>query len=275
MKPTIHSYSPRVVLITGASSGIGEATALHLAEAGYRVFGTSRHPAGDSPGIEMLPLEVTSNESVAACVQEVYARTSGRLDVLINNVGTGILGAAEESSVEQVQQLFDINFFGAVRMTNAVLPRMREQRAGRILFMSSAGGLVSIPYAGYYCATKHALEAYVEALRLEIEEFDIQATIIAPGTVSTAAGDKALEPDEPVGAYAPKRQACAAQFVSAIRNGMPPANVAHVILRALRERKIQPRYTVGLQSWGVSALKSLLPPSLLETGIRQATSGSS
>lgn len=265
---------PQVVLLTGASSGIGQATAIHLAEAGYRVFGTSRHPADNSAGVEMLELEVTSSESVAACVNELYERTAGRLDVLINNVGTGILGAAEESSVEQVQQLFDVNFFGALRMTSAVLPRMREQQAGRILFLSSAGGLVSVPYAGNYCATKHALEAYVEALRLEVEDFGIQASLIAPGTVSTAAGDKAIQPDQPLAAYAPKRQACAEQFVNAIRSGMPPANVAHAILNALREPKMQSRYTVGMQSWGVSLMKSLLPQSLVEAGIRSTAPNS-
>jgi NAD(P)-dependent dehydrogenase (short-subunit alcohol dehydrogenase family) len=200
------SHGSRVVLITGASSGIGRATAIHLADAGFRVFGTSRRPTADLPGVEMLELEVTSSESVAKCLETLFSRTEGRLDVLVNNVGTGILAAAEESSVEQVRQLFEINFFGAVRMTNGVLPRMRVAQTGRILFLSSAGGVVSVPYAGYYCATKHALEAYVESLRLEVEEFGIQAALIAPGTVSTPAGDKAIQPDHPLAAYSPKRR---------------------------------------------------------------------
>jgi NAD(P)-dependent dehydrogenase (short-subunit alcohol dehydrogenase family) len=271
------SHGPQVVLITGASSGIGKATAIHLAEAGYRVFGTSRRPAGDLPGVEMLELEVTSSESVAKCLETLFSRTEGRLDVLVNNVGTGILAAAEESSVEQVRQLFEINFFGAVRMTNGVLPRMRVAQSGRILFLSSAGGVVSVPYAAYYCATKHALEAYAEALRLEVEEFGIQATLIAPGTVSTPAGDKAIqpdiEPDHPLAAYSPKRQKSADQYVQAIRSGMPPENVAAAILQALREVKMQPRYMVGMQSWGVSLMKSLLPQRMLEDGIRRTTQG--
>jgi short-subunit dehydrogenase len=259
-----------VVLITGASSGIGRATARHLHEAGYRVFGTSRQPAAETlDGFALLPLEVTSNESVAACVRAVTKRTGGRIDVLLNNVGTGILGASEESSVAQVQQLFDINFFGAVRMTSAVLPFMRSQGSGRLLYMSSAGGVVSVPYAGYYCATKHALEAYVEALRLEVEDLGIYASIIAPGTVSTAAGDKAIQPDRPLAAYAPIRQRAADEFVQAIQNGMDPANVAAVILQAVRDPRPQPRYTVGLQSWGVSIMKSLLPATTLEAGLRR------
>ena len=265
---------PQVVLITGASAGIGRATAIHLAEAGYQVFGTSRHPSEGPPGVEMLQLEVTSDASVAECVANLYERTAGRVDVLINNVGTGILGAAEESSIEQVKTLFDINFFGAVRMTNAVLPQMRTSRSGRILFLSSAGGVISVPYAGYYCATKHALEAYVESLRLEIEAFGIQAALIAPGTVSTAAGDKAMQPDHPIADYAPQRQKSAEQFVQAIRDGMPPEHVAAAILQALRAERMQPRYAIGLQSWGISLLKSLLPQQLLETGIRGSTASS-
>lgn len=273
MTLTQSSHPARVVLITGASSGIGRATAIHLADAGFRVFGTSRRPAADLPGVEMLELEVTSSESVTKCFETMFSRTEGRLDVLVNNVGTGILAAAEESSVEQVRQLFEINFFGAVRMTNGVLPRMRVTRSGRILFLSSAGGVVSVPYAGYYCATKHALEAYVEALRLEVEEFGIQAALIAPGTVSTPAGDKAIEPDQPLAAYSPKRQKSADKYVEAIRSGMPPENVAAAILQALREDKMQPRYTVGTQSWGVSLMKSLLPQRMLEDGIRRITQG--
>jgi short-subunit dehydrogenase len=258
------------VLITGASAGIGQATAKRLSKEGFRVFGTSRHPAMDVvDGYEVLPLEVTSAESVQACVEQVLARTGGRLDVLINNVGTGILGAAEESSAEQVQRLFDINLFGSVRMTNAVMPTMRAQRAGKILFLSSAGGVASVPYAGYYCATKHAIEAYAEALRLEIESFGLAAVIIAPGTVSTAAGDKALQPDRPLSAYAAAREKTTEQFVKAIRDGMEPSVVADKILEVLQEKHPQARYTVGLQSWGVSLMKAVLPAAVLEAGLRR------
>jgi NAD(P)-dependent dehydrogenase (short-subunit alcohol dehydrogenase family) len=259
-----------VVLITGASAGIGQATAKRLSKEGFRVFGTSRHPAMDVvDGYEVLPLEVTSAESVQACVEQVLARTGGRLDVLINNVGTGILGAAEESSAEQVQRLFDINLFGSVRMTNAVLPTMRAQRAGKILFLSSAGGVASVPYAGYYCATKHAIEAYAEALRLEIESFGLSAVIIAPGTVSTAAGDKSLQPDRPLSAYAAAREKTTEQFVKAIRDGMEPSVVADKILEVLQTKHPQARYTVGLQSWGVSLMKAVLPAAVLEAGVRR------
>jgi NAD(P)-dependent dehydrogenase (short-subunit alcohol dehydrogenase family) len=258
------------VLITGATAGIGWATAELLASEGYRVFGTGRNPATSRLNdVELLPLEVTSNESVAACIAEVSRRTEGRLDVLINNVGTGILGAAEESSVEQVRDLFDINFFGAVRMTNAVLPMMRSQKQGCIILLSSAGGIASVPFSSYYCATKHALEAYGEALRLELERFQIRVATVAPGTVSTAAGDKAMRADRPIAEYEPVRQKSTDRYVQAIREGMPPERVAATILGILRTANPRPRYTVGAQSTAVSLMKSWLPARVFEAGVKR------
>lgn len=258
------------VLITGATSGIGRATAALLSAEGYRVFGTGRNPPSKSrDGVVFLPLEVTSNQSVTACVAELQRQTRGELDVLINNVGTGILGAAEESSAEQVRQLFDINFLGAVRMTNAVLPIMRARQQGRILLLSSAGGVASVPFSGYYCATKHALEAYGEALRLELEPFQIRVAIVAPGTVSTAAGDKAMQPDRPIPDYEPIRKKITDKYVQAIHKGMPPERVAETILRIIRSQSPKPRYTVGAQSAAVSAMKSWLPAQLFEAGVKR------
>ena len=261
------------VLITGATSGIGRATAALLARQGYRVFGTGRNPpAAQMDGFALLPLEVTSNESVAACVAEVKRQTDGQLDVLINNVGTGILGAAEESSAEQVRQLFEINFFGAVRMTNAVLPMMRAREQGCIILLSSAGGVASVPFSGYYCATKHALEAYGEALRLELEPFHIRVATVAPGTVSTLAGDKALQPDQPIAAYEPVRKKTTEKYVRAIHRGMRPERVAQTILKIIRSPRPNPRYTVGSQSAAVSAMKSWLPAKVFEAGVKSTMS---
>jgi len=265
------SSSGPVALITGATSGIGRATAALLASEGYQVFGTGRKPATKRlDGFRLLQLEVTSNDSVAACVAAVQKQAGGKIDILINNIGTGILGAAEESSAEQVRQLFEINFFGAVRMTNAVLPLMRAQQRGCILFLSSAGGVASVPFSGYYCATKHALEAYGEALRLELEPFQIRVATVAPGTVSTLAGDKAMQPDRPLADYEPVRQKATEQYVRAIRRGMSPQRVAETILRIIRTRKPKPRYTVGAQSAAVSAMKSWLPAQLFEAGVKRA-----
>jgi short-subunit dehydrogenase len=259
-----------VVLITGATSGIGRATARLLAARGYRVFGTSRRPQAETlDGFELLQLEVTSDESVAACVRTVSERTGGRVDVLVNNVGTGILGALEESSADQVRALFEVNVFGAVRVTNAVLPLMRARGRGRVLVMSSSGGEATVPFAGYYCATKHALEAYAAALRLELRSLGITAAVIAPGPVSTPAGDTALRADRPLDAYAPAREAATAGYVRAIRGGMDPDRVAEAILHVVRARRPKPRYLIGAQSRAVSLLRRVLPRGLFETGVRR------
>src|SRR5438270_1619837 len=151
----------RVALVTGASSGIGEAAARALVDAGFTVYGTSRRatPGETRGGVMFLPLDVTDDESVAGAVRAVLDR-SGRIDVLVNNAGLGVAGAAEESSIEQGRALFDTNVFGSIRMTRAVLPQMREQGNGRIINVSSVLGLVPAPYMALYAASKHAIEGY-------------------------------------------------------------------------------------------------------------------
>lgn len=260
-----------VVLITGATAGIGQATARLLAKSGCRVFGTGRHPASASvDGYELLPLDVTSDESVVACVKAVADATGGRIDVLINNVGTGILGAAEEATAGEVRALFEVNFFGAVRMTNAVLPFMRARRAGTIVTMSSAGGVAAVPFAAYYCATKFALEAWMEALRLELRPLGIAATVIAPGAVSTTAGDKAMRPARTIDAYSPTKDKLLDTYARGIRGGMDPAKVAAAILAVVRTKWPKPRYRVGGQSKAVSLLRTLLPTAWFQAGVRRA-----
>ena len=262
--------SQSIALVTGASSGIGHACAKKLADAGYRVFGTSRKPDGPTlDNFEMLPLEVTSDESVAECVRTVADR-AGRIDLLLNNVGTGILGAAEESSAGQVDRLFQINVFGGVRMANAALPIMRAQGSGRIIVMGSSGGVASLPFAGYYCATKHALEAYVRALRLELRPLGLFASLIAPGPVATDAGEAAMKPDRPIEAYRADREKAAETFVKAIHDGIAPERVARVVLKAARAKRPKLRYGVGFSSWATSFMASVLPASWFEAGVRRA-----
>src|SRR5438477_10358555 len=156
-KESMMTTAKPVALVTGASSGIGKAAALALVDAGYEVVGTSRNTSRVAPleGVTFLDLDVTSDESVSAVVRRVIERF-GRLDVLVNNAGTGAAGAAEESSVAQTQRVFDVNFFGLVRMTRAVLPHMRAQGRGRIVNISSVLGLIPAPYMAIYAATKHA-----------------------------------------------------------------------------------------------------------------------
>jgi short-subunit dehydrogenase len=163
-----------VVPITGASSGVGQAAARLLAQRGYKVFGTSRNPATAEsiPMVEMLPLDVRADASVHACVEAVSHR-GGRLDVLVNNAGFELAGALEELSPPEAEAQFETNFFGVVRMINAVLPSMRQQKRGRIVNVGSLSGLSPIPFLGIYSASKFALEGYMEALRHEVKPFNI------------------------------------------------------------------------------------------------------
>ena len=157
-----------VAIVTGASGGIGEATARALHVAGYRVFGTSRRPpATRSPGIDYLVCDVTSDESVTAMVGQVLEQ-AGRIDLLVNNAGVGLVGGAEESSLEQAKALFEVNVFGVIRLTKAVLPVMRRQQAGRVVNLSSILGLIPAPFSALYAASKHAVEGYSESLDHEV-----------------------------------------------------------------------------------------------------------
>src|SRR5437879_4667085 len=171
----------KIALVTGASSGIGEATAERLANAGYKVYGTSRR--GAQPGqrsFAMLPLDVTSDESVEAAVRELI-RLEGRIDLLVNNAGFGVAPAgAEESSIDQAKAIFETNFFGLIRMTRAVVPHMRRQGSGRIINIGSVLGFLPMPYGALYAATKHAVEGYSESLDHELRTGWMRGCCIAP-----------------------------------------------------------------------------------------------
>jgi len=175
-----------VALVTGASSGIGLATAEALRNAGFRVFGTSRRVTAErSDGIAMLACDVTDDDSVAKLVERVLAE-AGRIDLLVNNAGMGLLGAAEETSTVQAQALFDVNVFGVLRMTSAVLPAMRHQGKGRIVNVSSVLGLIPAPYSAVYASTKHAIECYSESLDHELRTFGISVVLVEPAYTKTA-----------------------------------------------------------------------------------------
>ncbi len=272
MFQSLASSPNQVVLVTGATSGIGKATAELLASKGYRVFGTSRRPEGKATsGYELIPLEVASGESVEQCVRNVSERTDGQIDVLVNNAGTGIFGAVEEVSDDEALRLFEINFFGVMRMTRAVLRLMRARRSGKIINMSSSGGLASLPFAGIYCATKFALEAYTAALLHEVRPLGIAATVVAPGPVSTLAGDKAMRAARVIEDYAERRRKADDMGVDAIRNGIDPHRVAKTILKVIRTKHPGPRYPVGLQARATGVVRSLLPPDAFQAAVRLVT----
>src|SRR5436309_689333 len=197
----------RVALVTGASSGIGEAAARALVGAGFTVYGTSRRATpGEKRGeVVFLPLDVTDDESVTDAVREVLDR-SGRLDVLVNNAGLGVVGAAEESSVEQARALFETNLFGSMRMSRAVLPHMREHRSGRIINVSSIVGLIPVPYMSLYASSKHALDGYSESVDHEVREHAVRVLLVQPGFTKTSFDANLAAADTPLPLYPRRRK---------------------------------------------------------------------
>src|SRR5437762_9650032 len=259
-----------VALVTGAASGIGKAASLALVEAGFEGGGRSRKASGvaQGDGVTFLDLDVTSDESVSAVVRRVIERF-GRLDVLVNNAGTGAAGAAEESSVAQVQRVFDINFFGLIRMTKAVLPHMRAQGRGRIINISSVLGLVPAPYMASYAATKHAIEGCSESVDHEVREHGVRVLLIEPAYTRTGFDVNALQADAPLPIYADQRQAFDRVMASAMAVGDDPATVARSIVAAATDPKPKLRYTAGSTAGRVSALRRFVPAWAFDRQIRK------
>ena len=260
----------QVALVTGASSGIGEAAAHELLGAGFTVYGTSRKAAAgeNRNGIVFLPLDVTNDESVAAVVREVLER-SGRIDVLVNNAGLGIAGAAEESSIEQARALFDTNLFGAMRMTRAVLPQMREQGSGRVINLSSVLGLVPAPFGALYAASKHAIEGYSESLDHEVREHGIRVLLVEPAYTRTSFDANSIPADQPLAVYARRRQVFDGLIAEAIRDGDEPSVVGKVIVAAATESRPKLRYPAGPLARRVSKLRRFAPSTLFDKQIRK------
>ena len=170
----------KVVLVTGASSGIGQAIARHLAAKGWRVFGTSRRESNDFDGVDMLPMDVDDDNSVNRAVAAILEKT-GRLDAVVNNAGWALMGPIEDTPVAEARAQMETNFFGVLRVCRAALPIMREQRRGHIVNISSLGGIFGMPFSGIYSASKFAVEGLSESLRLEMRRFGVQVTLIEPG----------------------------------------------------------------------------------------------
>jgi NAD(P)-dependent dehydrogenase (short-subunit alcohol dehydrogenase family) len=259
-----------VALVTGASSGIGEAASLALVEAGFEVVGTSRHIANVTPrkGVTFLDLDVASDASVAAAVGQVIDRF-GRIDVLVNNAGIGSAGAAEESSVAQAQGVFDINVFGVMRMTNAVLPHMRAQGSGRIINLSSIVGLIPQPYMAVYAASKHAIEGYSESLDHEVREHGIRVLLVEPAWTSTAFDANSVPPDQPLAVYAEHRHVFERYMAAAVRDGDDPATVAKEIVAAATDATPKLRYAAGARTARVHTMRRLVPARMFDRQLRK------
>ena len=258
-----------VALVTGASSGIGHATAKALQNAGYRVVGTSRRAAsGRADGITMLTCDVTDDVSVAKLVDEVLGK-AGRIDLLVNNAGIGLLGGAEESSTAKAQALFDVNVFGVLRMTNAVLPAMRRQSSGRIVNVSSVLGLIPAPYAALYASTKHAIEGYSESLDHELRTFGIRVVLVEPAYTRTSFEENLAKPDRLLAIYDSARAGMNATMRKAIEAGDAPEVVAETILKAATAAVPRRRYAAGKMAKQVSLLRRFVPASAFDKSLRK------
>ena len=259
----------KTALVTGASSGIGEATAQRLATAGYKVYGTSRRGAqAGQRRFEMLPLDVTSDESVEAAVKEVM-RLEGRIDLLVNNAGFGLAPAgAEESSIEQARSIFDTNFFGIVRMTRAVVPHMRVQGSGRIINIGSVLGFLPMPYGALYAATKHAVEGYSESLDHELRSMGIRVSVIEPAYTKTQFDANILEPDSKLDEYREVRVALGRRLREIMATADPPSVVADVVLQAASAARPRLRYTAGRVASRLRLLRRFAPAAVMDGGIR-------
>ena len=259
-----------VALVTGASSGIGEAAAERLAAAGFKVYGTSRRAdhAG-SRRFEILPLDVTNDESVEAAVGLVIRR-AGRIDVLVNNAGFGVAPAgAEESSVDQSRAIFDTNFFGIVRMTRAVLPHMRRQGRGRIINIGSVLGFLPMPYGALYSATKHAIEGYSESLDHELRTRGIRVSVIEPAYTKTQFDTHFMEPDAKLEEYREIRAALSRTLREVMATADAPGIVADVVLEAASAARPKLRYTAGGLARRLRLLRRFAPGALMDGGIRK------
>ena len=259
--------STKTALVTGASSGIGEATALHLAELGYTVYAGARRVERMSDladrGIRTRSVDVTDDPSMVALVEAILADT-GRIDVLVNNAGYGLYGALEDVPVEEARRQFDVNIFGLARMTQLVLPQMRAQREGYIVNISSMGGKIWEPLGSWYHASKFAVEGLSDSLRVEVAAFGIKVVIIQPGTIRSEWSGIAADKLEAASANTPYAEQAklvggGLRAVDHMRMASGPEVVAEAVGKAVQSPKPRTRYIVGGGARGILLAEAVLP----------------
>ena len=247
----------KVAIVTGSSSGIGYETALLLARNGFRTYATMRNlkKAKDISDIakreqlqlHTIELDVTNEKSVNKAIKNIKS-DAGRIDVLVNNAGYGLTGSLEDLSMNEIKEQYETNVFGLIRVTQAVLPTMREQKSGIIVNLSSIGGKMAMPLSSPYIGTKFAVEGLSESIAYDLEPFGIKVVIIEPGAIKTNFGtgmvvaEKNLNPSSP---YFKGMQQLQGTLNSLIQNGSLPSKVAEVILNAITTPNPNLRYTVG------------------------------
>ncbi|WP_066910400.1 oxidoreductase [Millisia brevis] len=269
----------RVALVTGASSGIGEATAVELSAAGFVVYAAARRVERmahlTEQGIRPIALDVTDDNSMRGVVQDILA-AEGRIDVLVNNAGYGSYGALEDVPMQEARAQFEVNVFGAARLTQLVLPTMRAQRSGKVVNVTSMGGKIPTPLGAWYHATKYALEAISDCLRMEVEPFGIDVIVIEPGGIRTEWPQIAAEKVRAVsgsGPYGPQGRAVATSLTSEStrKRSSEPALIGRTITRSVTARRPKTRYAVGYGAKPMILLHDVLPDRGFDAFIRRAT----
>jgi NAD(P)-dependent dehydrogenase (short-subunit alcohol dehydrogenase family) len=259
----------KVTLITGVSSGIGLTTAQLFAERGARVFGTVRDPSRIHPiaKTEFVLMDVTDDESVRNGVKSVLDKT-GKIDILINNAGYSIAGALEETSIEEARLLFETNFFGVLRVTQAVLPSMRRHGYGRIVNVSSMLGVLPGPYRGMYVASKHALEGYTKTLDHEVRMFGIRAMLVEPVYTKTKIAENEKTVQAAIPAYTDQKQRVTKIIEKEIASGDDPNSVAEVVYAAVTSKSPRLHYPVG-EGVMLSRLHRFVPERMFDNQFRK------
>lgn len=259
----------KTAIVTGASSGIGLATARALQANGYRVFGTSRKAVIAPDGAyTMLTCDVTNEASIATLVETVLADT-GRIDLLVNNAGLGMSGGAEESTIAQAQALFDVNLFGVVRATRAVLPVMRKQQGGRIVNISSVLGLIPAPFMAFYAASKHAMEGYSESLDHEVRGQGIRIVLVEPAYTRTSFGENMVTPDSQISIYATARASMETLLREVVKSADAPEIVAEAVVVAATAATPRRRYTAGKVARQITLLRRFAPANAFDKSLRK------
>lgn len=251
----------RNVLLTGASSGIGAATAQHLSARGIAVYGTSRQPRAASPdeqGVRWLTLDVREDASVEQAVATMQ-RDAEVIDAVVCNAGMGIFGSVEETSIEAAREQFETNYFGVLRVLRAVLPAMRRQAYGRVILVGSLAGRAPIPFQSHYSSTKAAIDALALSLRNEVAPLGIAVSLVEPGNIDTPFNEAMNWLEGAESAYTDRIARCEAEIREQLPHAPGPAVVAQVIERALTQRRPRVRYAVGESSWLVPLGRRLLP----------------
>ncbi|KPM54121.1 alcohol dehydrogenase [Frankia sp. R43] len=263
--PPRNSKNARVALVTGASSGIGAAVAEALVRRGLRVVGTSRDPAavGSPPaGVELIALDLTDEASIERCAAAV-----GRVDVLVNNAGESQSGPLEELPIEAVRRLFELNVFGAIRLTQLVLPGMRERGSGCVIMIGSMLASFPLAYRSSYVASKAAIKGFANAARREVAPYGVRISTVEPGSINTGISQRRTQYLAAGSPFTAEYHTMLAALDANEAGGISAAEVARTVLRAIEARHPRPLYAVGSNAGLVFALRRLLPRAVVEKAV--------